>query len=130
MANPASAVAAATATAGMHTSNNGINVVGGGFVQPPHVTINEAYEAVVAQLTLASEFEKQMSWDYACQRHPMLSSFTVATPLRLSAAWRWGLLCIILASTGCVLVGTPVALMVLLAHQDTTTLLRVAPLSN
>ncbi|KAJ2216543.1 hypothetical protein IW140_001556 [Coemansia sp. RSA 1813] len=116
MANSASVTAAAaTVTAGMHSNSSNV----GGLIQP-HVAINEAYGAAMAQLTLASEFEKQMSWDYACQRHPLLSSFAVAAPLRLSLTWRWGLLCIVLASTGCVLIGTPVALMVLLAHQDTS----------
>ncbi|KAJ2663340.1 hypothetical protein IWW48_001442 [Coemansia sp. RSA 1200] len=107
--------------AGIHSGGNGISAGGnpGGLIQQPHAAISEAYEAAMAQLTLASALEKQMTWEYACQWHPVISGFAVAAPLRLSTAWRWGLLCLVLASTGCVLVGMPVALMVLLAHQDT-----------
>ncbi|KAJ2518992.1 hypothetical protein GGI11_002704 [Coemansia sp. RSA 2049] len=122
MAYPPAPGAVGTAVlAGIHSGGTGISAGGnpGGLIQQPHAAISEAYEAAMAQLTLASALEKQMTWEYACQRHPVISGFAVAAPLRLSTAWRWGLLCLVLASAGCVLVGTPVALMVLLAHQDT-----------
>ncbi|KAI9505288.1 hypothetical protein GGI25_003618 [Coemansia spiralis] len=77
------------------------------------------HPAAMAQLAALCELEKQMSWDYTCQHHPMLASFAVASPLKLSSRWRWGLLCVVVASTLCVFVGTPVALIVLLAYQDT-----------
>ncbi|KAJ2783343.1 hypothetical protein GGI18_003528, partial [Coemansia linderi] len=48
--------------------------------------------ASMAQVAVTSEWERQMSWDYACHHHPLLASFSVASPLKLSAVWRWALL--------------------------------------
>ncbi|KAJ2468412.1 hypothetical protein GGI02_003704 [Coemansia sp. RSA 2322] len=70
----------------------------------------------MAQLAVAEEWERQMAWDYACHHHPLLASFSVASPLKLSAAWRWMLLVVLVVSTLCVLVGTPAALTILLGR--------------
>ncbi|KAJ2713251.1 hypothetical protein H4R19_002343 [Coemansia spiralis] len=76
--------------------------------------LDEAYAA----MALADEWDKQATWDYVCLHHPLLASFTVASAARLSVRWRWCLLCIVAASAVCVLVGTPVALTILLARDS------------
>ncbi|KAJ2157133.1 hypothetical protein GGF46_004723 [Coemansia sp. RSA 552] len=65
----------------------------------------------------AGDWGRQAAWDYACGHHPLLASFSVPLALRLSTSWRCTLLCVIAASVVCVVVGTPVALAVLLAHE-------------
>ncbi|KAJ2484721.1 hypothetical protein IWW47_005642, partial [Coemansia sp. RSA 2052] len=73
--------------------------------------------ASMAQVAVASEWERQMAWDYACHHHPLLASFSVASPLKLSAVWRWVLLVVLAITTLFVLIGTPAALTVLLGQQ-------------
>ncbi|KAJ1841980.1 hypothetical protein LPJ70_004007, partial [Coemansia sp. RSA 2708] len=65
----------------------------------------------------ADAWGSQAAWDYACYHHPLLASFSVASGLQLSSRWRWGLLCVLTVSTLCVLIGTPVALAVLLGRE-------------
>ncbi|KAJ2742242.1 hypothetical protein GGI20_004622 [Coemansia sp. BCRC 34301] len=76
--------------------------------------------ASMAQVAVAREWERQMAWDYACHHHPLLASFSVASPLKLSAAWRWALLGVLAIATMCVLIGTPAALAVLLGKQGSS----------
>ncbi|KAJ2836469.1 hypothetical protein FBU31_001366, partial [Coemansia sp. 'formosensis'] len=44
--------------------------------------------ASMAQAAVIGEWERQMAWDYACHHHPLLASFSVASPLKLSSFWR------------------------------------------
>ncbi|KAJ2892501.1 hypothetical protein GGI21_005596, partial [Coemansia aciculifera] len=55
--------------------------------------------AVMARVAVANEWERQMAWDYACHHHPLLASFSVASPLKLSAVWRWVLLIMLVIGT-------------------------------
>ncbi|KAJ2375521.1 hypothetical protein GGI05_007133 [Coemansia sp. RSA 2603] len=74
-----------------------------------------------AHMSLLDEWEKQLEWDYACHHHPLLTSFSVASPLKLSVSWRWFLLSAIGIAVACVLIGFPVALTLFLAHDETGT---------
>ncbi|KAJ2879195.1 hypothetical protein H4R27_005442 [Coemansia aciculifera] len=76
--------------------------------------------ASMAQVAVASEWERQMAWDYACHHHPLLASFSVASPLKLSAVWRWALLVVLVIGTLCVLIGIPAALTALLGRQGSS----------
>ncbi|KAJ1721423.1 hypothetical protein LPJ53_004053 [Coemansia erecta] len=72
-----------------------------------------------AHMSLLDEWEKQLAWDYACHHHPLLTSFSVASPLKLSVSWRWFLLSVVGIAVACVLIGSPVALTLFLAHDET-----------
>ncbi|KAJ2465056.1 hypothetical protein GGI03_002878, partial [Coemansia sp. RSA 2337] len=76
--------------------------------------------ASMAQVAVANEWERQMAWDYACHHHPLLASFSVASPLKLSAAWRCVLLIVLVIGTLCVLIGIPAALTALLGRQGSS----------
>ncbi|KAJ1643606.1 hypothetical protein J3B02_001951 [Coemansia erecta] len=72
-----------------------------------------------AHMALLDKWEKQMAWDYACHQHPLLMSFGVASGLRLGVFWRWLLLGIMGIAVVCVLIGSPVALTLFLAQDET-----------
>ncbi|KAJ2763337.1 hypothetical protein IWQ56_004858, partial [Coemansia nantahalensis] len=73
---------------------------------------------VYATMAMADEWGKQAAWDYVCLHHPLLASFSVASGSRLPVCWRWCLLCLVVASAAGVLLGTPVALTILLARES------------
>ncbi|PIA19714.1 hypothetical protein COEREDRAFT_13038 [Coemansia reversa NRRL 1564] len=72
---------------------------------------------IVSGPVLTDEWSRQAVWNYACRHHPLLASFSAPSALHLSVRWRWGLLCLIATAALCVLIGTPIALTVLLPRE-------------
>ncbi|KAJ1953111.1 hypothetical protein EC988_003181, partial [Linderina pennispora] len=69
-------------------------------------------------LSLLGERGQQLAWEYARQFHPILVSFSTASPHKLSVSWRWTLLFFLALSTLCVVVGVPVVLTILLRQEE------------
>ncbi|KAJ1958571.1 hypothetical protein GGI12_004696 [Dipsacomyces acuminosporus] len=69
-------------------------------------------------LLLMQELEQLQEWDFACQHHPLLMSFSAASQQKLSAAWRNTLLVALAASVLCVVAGVPLALALLASKED------------
>ncbi|KAJ1950609.1 hypothetical protein FBU59_000595 [Linderina macrospora] len=70
-------------------------------------------------LSLLGERGQQLAWEYARQFHPILVSFSAASPHKLSVSWRWTLLFFLALSMLCVVVGVPVVLTILLRQEET-----------
>ncbi|KAI8323872.1 hypothetical protein GQ54DRAFT_296455 [Martensiomyces pterosporus] len=100
----------AAATAGMASS--GVNSA------PCNAAAGSGGGPDLAYLSLLREWERQLTWDFACCHHPMLTSFSTASPHKLSASWRGALMAILALSAVCVVAGIPLALTVLLAKED------------